>query len=300
MSLPLAAGRHLILRVDATPATGAGHAMRMANLAEAWTAAGGRVGYLGQLTIPFVVERFDRLGIARLGESTPAADCLVVDSYDDRTRGEGAALGRFGHRILVDDVGGSVPAGYEMVWNPNAYDARELYPNFGGRVLSGPSYLPIRDDLPVWRGNRDAATVIALGGGATPDRLRDGLAEFAARFPTVSVATTVRQAAPAWRVIEPNSFWSETAAASRLVTAAGSTTWEAAVVGIPTLLLKTAPNQALVYQWGRAQGVPALDALELDPRQLAERLSVLLPAARPVPPLHNGAPNVVAELVRAL
>jgi hypothetical protein len=101
-----------------------------------------------------------------------------------------------------------------------------------------------------------------------------------------------------WRRISPSRLWTEAAAARQLVTAAGTTVWEAAVVGIPVVLLMTAANQRLVYRWARDAGIPGLNALLVDPEFLAHQLRALLDVPAQLPRVENGVNRVVQRLAQ--
>lgn len=288
-------GRRLRLVVDATPVTGAGHAMRLATLAEAWMARGGRVETVGNLGLDFVARRYREIGIGDAESAASGADVLVVDSYDPGIRFQAAQEAEPALRVLVDDVGCQVPNGFDVVWNPNPYGSAAFYPGFVGRVLSGSDWVPIREGLPPWRQVRDEV-VVALGGGLAARQVLLALAQLAELMPEQAFAIPGPAPSARWRAVAPEAFWRETAGAKALVVAAGATVWEASLVGIPVITLQTADNQRLVYRWTRDAGVPGLNAMMVDADFLAHQLRALLPAARPVPVVPNGARRVAAEL----
>ncbi|MEO8449712.1 MAG: hypothetical protein ABI647_07985 [Gemmatimonadota bacterium] len=293
--------RVLVLRADSTAAVGAGHVMRLAALAESWRAAGGRVGLAGEITQRFVQDRIDGIGVEPWPlDGVGKADVLVVDTYHEPTRAQLGAEAAPRLRVLVDDVGLPVPAGYDVVWNPNPYPGKHLYPHFSGAVLEGPQHVPLRSTLPQWRRNGHDETMVSLGGGTPNPDVVDALQALSRLDHAGSFATTLARAPEGWRRIAPDAFWSEAATAARLVTAAGTTAWEAAAVGIPVVLLQTAPNQSLVYTWTRDLGVPAVNAALGDSEYLAQQIRVLLPAANPLPRLTDGSGRVVERLAALL
>ena len=85
-----------------------------------------------------------------------------------------------------------------------------------------------------------------------------------------------------------------------MVTAAGATAWEGAMVGIPMVVVAIAENQRLNYRWARNCGLPGANALLVDAEFLAHQLRALIPAAMIAPPLTNGAGRVANELARLL
>jgi spore coat polysaccharide biosynthesis predicted glycosyltransferase SpsG len=293
-----AKGLVLACRADATPAIGAGHAMRLSVLATAWLAGGGDVTWYGEVTIPFVQRRLGDLGIhPREEELDHGVAVFVIDSYDATVRYT-KGFANAAVRVLVDDLGGDVPPGYDVVWNPNAYGRAALYPGFSGAVLSGPEAVAIRDGLPPWQLRRDAETVVTIGGGDPPASVQDALTQLSELVTGQRFAIAGNWSPPGWRLVPPDDLWASASEARLIVTAAGTTVWEAASVQVPVILLQTADNQRFVYRWGRDAGVPGLNTLLIDAEFLAHQLRALLPAARPLPPLTNGAPAVAMRLGR--
>lgn len=289
--------RLLVLRADASAAVGAGHVMRLAALAQAWRAAGGAVRIAGEITQPFVQARLDEIGVGRCApDDIGHGDVLVVDTYDERTRVQLGMKGTRSLRVLVDDVGLLVPPGYNVVWNPNPYPSRHLYPHFAGAMLEGPLNVPLRTSLPRWIRSAGDETMVSLGGGAPNPTVLEALGVLSDLALGGHFATTLDPAPTGWRRVSAELFWTEAAVASRLVTAAGTTAWEAAAVGIPVVLVQTAPNQRLVYTWTRDLGVPGVNAALGDAEYLAHQIRALLPAARPMPRLTDGSARVVEQL----
>src|SRR5688500_9186552 len=131
----------LILRADADARTGAGHAMRLLALAEEWLRSKlGPVRFWGRLDVGFAATRAHDLAVAvGNGPTCFLERCvLVADLYNAGERQRLAARPEPSLRVLVDDVGGEVPAGFDVVWNPNAYGVACLYPAFAGQVIAGP------------------------------------------------------------------------------------------------------------------------------------------------------------------
>jgi hypothetical protein len=291
----------LVIRADATPEVGAGHLMRCASLGEAWTTGGlGPVRVQGRVTLPFVVQRLREIGIERCPEdgAMEAADVLLIDSYSASVRAEGAQA-RAGLKVLVDDVGGAVPDGFDVVWNPNAYGSALLYPGFSGRVLTGASCVPLRAGLPRWSGASGEGTAVALGGSSLPAPLRMGLEaalDGAAWRPVVGVGTWL----PAgWRSVPADEPWGSLSGCRRAVVGAGTSTWEAAAIGIPAVVVCFAPNQRLVFEWAAAAGVAVADLSGGDAAEVAHRLRGVLADARALPAIGNGA-TLVASVLRSL
>lgn len=292
-----ASAPRLCLRADADARIGAGHAMRLASLGEAWTGGGGRAVLWGRVELPFVAERLAGAGV-QVADAPPAdGGCvLVVDSYDEAVRA-GCAACPARLRVLVDDLGCPVPAGYGVVWNPNAYGCPALYPGFAGEVLGGPEAVPVRTGLPAWSGAGSPAVGAMLGGGDPGPVLREAMrivAEALGPKGLIGVGAWVRPPAARSDASRP---WTSLSRCGALVTAAGSSVWEAAAVGIPAVVVRTAANQDRIVRWARDAGVPAVDALNADDaRALAAEIMDALGRAAPLPRIEPGAGRVAQRL----
>jgi spore coat polysaccharide biosynthesis predicted glycosyltransferase SpsG len=305
MSVTTRAPRSLVLRADATAATGAGHVMRGAALAAAWREAGGTASLWGSVEIPFVRARLEALGVPVAADAR-AGTVLVVDSYDADVRRGLAGDAAYELRVLVDDLGGPVPAGYDVVWNPNPAADAARYPAFDGTVLAGARHVALPATLPRWApaaaGDRSAGdrrrVGVLLGGGAPPSALVSALAAAGAALPDHAFAGGAVWAPAGWTPLEATGVWSALATCDVLVTAGGTTMLEAAAVGIPAVVLQVADNQRANADWARAAGVPVLAATTpTEVASVADMLGAAMDRARPLPRLENGAPAVVRTLV---
>jgi hypothetical protein len=138
---------------------------------------------------------------------------------------------------------------------------------------------------------------VSLGGGRIPGGLRDAMSQLARLLPDAEFAMAGEWAPRGWRRIPRAELWREVVTAARLITAAGTTVWEAAAVGVPVVVVQTADNQRHVYRWVRDASVPGLDATVTDAEYLAIQLRTLLPLAAPLPPLSSGADRLAAALL---
>lgn len=287
----------LVLRADADPDRGAGHAMRLATLGAAWRRAGGEVVFAGRVSLPFVEAQLERLAIPLVSRGELEGDVLVVDSYDDAVRLAARVVTGVRARVLVDDLGEVDPGGYDAIWNPNPFGHADLYPGFRGRVVTGPAAVPVRPDLPARGEPIPNSVLVTLGGGRPPAGVRAAIRKLARRLPDLDFAMAGEWSPPDWRRIERSSLWEVAARSERVVLAAGTSTWEAAAMGLPLVLVKIADNQRLVFRWARDAGVPGVDASMVDPDYLAEHLEELLPVARPLPTIRSGADHVARSLL---
>jgi spore coat polysaccharide biosynthesis predicted glycosyltransferase SpsG len=272
--------------------------MRCATLAEAWRAAGlGTAVVHGDIALPFVRRRLAQAGIpvADAGAALAASDVLLVDSYDADVRQGGADQPLPALRALVDDGEGPVPSGYDVVWNPNPWSDAAAYAGRAPRVLAGAGHVPVRSGLPAWRGGASRDVGVTLGGGASGLAARQAFAESPLGSSGLRFCGPEAWAPPGWRTYAADAMCE----CAVLVTAAGTTLWEAGRVGIPTVAVVLADNQAPSAEWVRAAGVPVVDARGASAATLAAALHAAIAAARPVPPVADGAPVVARALAAA-
>ncbi|HEY9506779.1 MAG TPA: hypothetical protein VIQ27_12445 [Gemmatimonadales bacterium] len=292
----------LLIRADASATAGAGHAMRTLALAEAWAASGaGQVELAGAVELEFVRRRIANLGIAPLEQLAdrrlPAV--LVVDSYDQAARVEGGAWQPGTLRVLVDDLGGDVPAGYDVVWNPGPWGGEIPYPGFRGTVLSGVEWVPVTSGLPRWNGGEAGRVAVLLGGGRADPALAQAMERLTQQARGIAFSGVGAWVPPSWERLDAARLWTDAVRASALITAAGTSLLEAANVGIPVVVVCTADNQSPGARWARRASVPVVDARQADAAEIAAALERALPLARSLPPLHDCAPAVARWLLQA-
>jgi hypothetical protein len=275
--------------------------MRCLALAEAWSS--GTKTLWGDVDIDFVATAVRVAGVAQIDREPTMSQrsVLVVDTYDEAERHRGAGCSAAGARVLVDDVGCSVPEGYDAVWNPNAYGAPALYPGFGGAVFAGAMFTPVRQDIPRWTsGDAGSDVAITLGGSHIPEHIRAAL-EVLASDDAVRIRAAGSWVPPEWTHIDPTRLWADVIQAGCLLTAAGSTLWQAAVSRIPVVVLLMADNQRLIFEWAQRGGVPGVDALAIqDPKALARELRRALAEPRPTPPIPADGAARTAERLSSL
>jgi UDP-2,4-diacetamido-2,4,6-trideoxy-beta-L-altropyranose hydrolase len=290
----------LVIVADATDRIGAGHVMRCAALCDAWKhRSAGPAVVVGDVTIPFVRRRLANADVQILdAASAPRGRVVVVvDSYDPRIRNRGIALADAAIRVFVDDLGEPVPVGFDVVWNPNVFGSEALYPGFRGRVIGGPTTVPLRDDLPSWALSENGGIGITLGGANVPEILRAALLLLRETLPATPFVATGDWAPSGWKRIGPDQPWHELARCRAALVPAGSTLWEASAVGIPVAVVQTYSNQRLVFEYASAHGIPCVDAMGFrESHLLLEALGQGISRACPAPPISNGAPLVAQML----
>ena len=287
----------LVIRADATPEIGAGHLMRCAAVAEAWLARGSGGAYVwGDVDIAFVARRLNQLGIG-VGKSQPWWDpssVLVVDTYDPAERARLATIQGPRRRILVDDEGSPVPAGYDAVWLPSAAGHAGLYPEFAGTVFTGPESVALRGGLPIWNSAPPSRVGVLLGGGAVQGNVSAALASLATKMSRIQFAAAGTGVPRAWVRLNADDPWVTLARCDHLLAGAGSIMWEAAAVGIPVVLLLTAENQRRNFEWAQSSGVPCVVAVGKGAGDLCQALQDAIPRATPLPRILNGAEPLAA------
>ncbi len=167
----MAATAALALRADGGPAIGGGHVMRCLALAQAWSEAGGEIGFCAAALAPSLRRRLDREDFACIdieAEAGGAGDAaatiaaaarlgapvVVVDGYhfsvDYRRR-----LRHAGLKVTALDDNGEIGTYVDdLVINPNRHAASELYPQRADhtRLLLGTDYALLRREFRHWRG----------------------------------------------------------------------------------------------------------------------------------------------------
>jgi UDP-2,4-diacetamido-2,4,6-trideoxy-beta-L-altropyranose hydrolase len=285
----------LILRADASASVGAGHVMRCLSVAERWIEAGGRAVCWGDVELQFVRRRAESLGVPIVAHPGMPGSVLLVDVYGEDERRSLATSSAAARRVLVDDLGESVPRSYHAVWNPNAYGDANLYPGFSGEVIAGEDCVPIRCQLPRWIG--DGPGAVSFGGGQIPTPLRSALSQFHSALGVNDGWGVGESLPPGWQRVNEDDSWSDLQHAAWLITAAGSTLWEAAAVGIPVVVVVFADNQALAGSWAAQHGAPVLDVRDCtDPAEIAADIATAVRGARPLPFLRSGAAAVARSL----
>jgi len=262
---------------------GGGHVMRSLTLSQALTAQGATCVFVGPPALADVLDAFapdtPRIAAEDLAAAAvrEAFDAIVFDHYglsepDHRAMAQGRPV------LVIDDLADR-PLGADLVLDSGPArrpaDYMGLTPDTA-RLLLGPTYAPVRPEFAVlrepalaWRGEPVQRILVSLGltdvGGVTArvvdllrQRVQDvgldvvlggqapslpGLAKIARRDPRVLLHVDTPHMARL------------TAEADLGVGAAGSTTWERCVLGLPSLMVVLADNQR-----GAARAIAELEA----------------------------------------
>lgn len=278
-----------VLRCDASAGSGVGHLVRSLALAEAAGARGWEVALLGDVDAPLGRRLVAAAGVPvrpapadlrrALAEDgdLASADVLHVDHYD--VAGDLRTAGGPLVSSIEDGTFGRRPADVVVDSTLGAEDADR--PGDGsGTVLLGVRYAPLRAAVRAAR--RAAGTapahpgddVLVVMGGTDAFGVSAAAARLAARAGATRVrvvaagaaADRVRAEAPGAEVLGPQDDLPALAASAGVVlSAAGTSVWELACVGVPTAILAVTENQRTGYERavaaGIAVGLGGLDAV---------------------------------------
>ena len=261
---------------NAGPAVGGGHVMRSLTLAGALSDLGATCTFLAPPSVANVLDAFaPEASRAPAASTTPAdlapaavrveADALVFDHYDLAASDHDAMAG--GRPVLVIDDLADRPLGADMVLDSGparrAMDYAGLVPAHA-QVLTGPMTAPVRPEFAALRpealarrGGPVRRVQVALGltdvGGVTGrvvEALRPVLGRVAldvvvgGQAPSLESLRRIAAADSRVRLhVDAQDMARLTLEADLAVGAAGSTTWERCVLGLPSVLIQLARNQ---------------------------------------------------------
>ena len=312
------AGRKLVIRADAGPEIGTGHVMRALTLGQAWREAGGQVDFVTANATDPLIARLEKeeFFVHLLPKAHPAPEdwegtaraftggenlWLVLDgyhfdaAYHERARGAGVSI------LVVDDMAQLDRYAVDIVLNQNAH-ARSLeyeHPP-GTRLLLGLDYVLLRQEFQLdarsIRGTpRTARRILVTFGGVDPLHLTErsiealnrlALSDLEATVITTSenaeraALKTAVQASPHSIHLEVNLVdmtksmeWADLALCS-----GGTTVWELAFMGVPSLVIATSPPERLLTEGLDQVGLfeTWCPGGEVHPRGLAMRLENLI------------------------
>jgi len=258
---------------DAGPGVGGGHVMRCLTLAGALAAKGAGCAFVRTPEAADILARYAP-GMPLVGEDA-TADLVVLDSYRMAPATEAVWRARAGRLAVLDDL--MRPHDADLVLDPSfGRDARDYAAPV---VLAGPAYALVR---PAFVAARSAALarrgeparrcLVSLGltdvGGIT-GRVAAALADGALALDVVVGAgapslPALQALAADGRVtlhIDTDDMAGLIARADLCIGAGGSSVWERACLGLPTVTLILADNQRDMAMKLDAAGVTlALDA----------------------------------------
>jgi len=287
----------MLIRADAGPAIGVGHVMRCLALAQAWRDRGGEAHLVAvdlpqrlarrlqaeQLSHHPIDDHRDAASVADLAEQL-GASWLVIDGYEFDAEFQRNVQGRGFMVAVIDDLAQLDGWNTDLLLDQNLGADQKLYPGLSPatRCLFGPGYSLLRREVTeAIRGGREVVAesvrlVVVLFGGSDPQSLTPVALEAVARAALEGVAVTafvgpacpdlegIRARAERLEIdveiaVDPPDYASRLAEADLAVSAAGSTCWELAALGVPAIVTATAENQITVAR-GLVEAGVAIDA----------------------------------------
>ncbi len=266
----------ILFIADAGAEVGGGHVMRSLTLARAVSARGAEVQFLGPPEVRHLLDVFGPdVASAAAPSRAPAElaataenlsfDAVVFDHYD-LGAAEHAAIAAGRPSLAIDDLADR-RLGTDLVLDPGPARQADDYEGLveRDRLLLGPTYAPVRPAFAALRETALARRIgpvgrllVALGltdvGGITArvvERLRplappDVFIDVVVGGGAASLPQLLGLAAQDARItihIDARDMAGLTAGADAAIGAAGSTTWERCVLGLPSILLVLADNQ---------------------------------------------------------
>ena len=266
---------------------GTGHVMRCFALAQEWQQGGHRVQFVQAGTTPALTNRLSASGIdVRRIDAIPGsvedatqtiaaaheadARWIVADGYcfgaewQKRIKSEGIKL------LVLDDYGHADYYHADLILNQNLSASERLYEKRDplSHLLLGTRYALLRREFQEWRGFRRenptvARKILVTMGGCDSDNVTGKVLHALSKLPQMEVVVAVggsnpnlewlksfaRGRTPGVRlVVNADNMpelmaWADIAAA-----AAGSTSWELAFMGLPSLIFVVADNQVEAAQ----------------------------------------------------
>ena len=290
----MSTARNLLIRADAGPTIGVGHVMRCLALAQQWRAEGGRATFACSELPEVLIDRLRSEGCevvvidAAIGSLDDAAETLklaqdldavvVADGYNFSVDYQRALHGEARNLMVLDDFGQIGSYSADMILDQNLGTTEDTYVDrrSDGRLLLGSEYVMLRREfLEAGKSRREVGpivrNVLVTTGGADVGGLADKVLEVLDRVPeSLYITVVIGGAGPGKGVFEgraPSSHHQvrqvENATnmaelmveADLAVSAAGSTVWELAYLGVPAVLGVIAENQrvgASALEWSGA------------------------------------------------
>ncbi len=301
----------LLIRADAGPTIGIGHLMRCLALAQAWD---GPVRFLTACDQPTLLDRIAEEGFAL--ELLPASHpdpadwpataaalsatpgvCVVLDGYHLDTDYQ-RRVRQTGHPLLVIDDMVHL-AGYEadLLLNQNLHARPEMYADLtDAQLLLGSRHVLLRQAFFSARTQRQipprARNLLVTLGGSDPSNQTAKVIAAVGMIDDPGLAVTLVIGASNPHDYNPDdpriSLLRATdqmpalmAAADLVVSAAGSTCWEIAYMGLPAILLTVVDNQQGIASHLEQAGCAIDLGLQTDvcAAQIAQALESLLASA---------------------
>jgi UDP-2,4-diacetamido-2,4,6-trideoxy-beta-L-altropyranose hydrolase len=271
--------QRLLIRADASEQIGSGHLMRSLALAQAWQDSRGAVCLVARL-LPGTLERRWREENIEVRQFTGAgddarqtaelareigADWVVLDGYQFGPEFQRAIKNAGLMLLVVDDDGRSRDYVADLILNQAPYAVQDLYPRRGSstELLLGTRYALLRREFiqarpPDRECPPSARRMLVTLGGGDPDNCTRTILEAIAVIEKLTTIVVVGPSNPRAAELEqlarraggritvqrnPPDMSQLMTWADLAISAAGSTCWELAFMGLPMLLVVLANNQ---------------------------------------------------------
>lgn len=230
------------------------------------------------------------------------ASWIVVDGYHFEGDYQQALKSARTKVLFLDDAGHAQHYAADVVLNQNICAAESIYSNRAPytRLLLGPRFCLLRKEFVAWRKwKREiapvACRVLVTMGGSDPQKLSERAIRALSQIqsPAVEAAVVAGSSNPDYESLKslaarsgrnitvhrdvPNMpelmAWADVA-----ISAAGTTTWEMCLMGLPAVLITAAENQIQIAQElaRRECAIYLGDASNIQPEQISYALQSLL------------------------
>ena len=278
----------LLVRADASSQIGAGHVMRCLALSKAWQSVGGRVFFAAVEMAPMLSQRLQDDGISVLTVEGPpgsqddvksakeharrlGAEWMVVDGYRFGPEYHREVKGKNLLSLAIDDDGRFQEYCADVVLNQNASASEAMYPKRTSytRLLLGSYFTLLRPEFVAAQREHKhplvGKNILVTMGGSDPENVTLEVMEALAEIPVDERQLCVvvgsgnphiaglREAANRLGdnvVVEENPpnmarlmAWADLA-----VSAAGSTCWELAYMGVPAVVMAISRDHVGIAQ----------------------------------------------------
>lgn len=268
--------RTLVVRTDGSSEMGTGHVMRCLTLAQAWCESGGTVSFVSAAVpgglrdrilewageiVPLDVSPGSQADAEQTSSAATDrdADWVVVDGPQFDASYQETVSSAVSQLMTIDDMGDLEQYHADLVLNQNLHASPEMYTDLssGTELLLGSDYVLLRNEFLKWRDwspdvPTEANQLLVTLGGSDPDnatqKVLDALDRVTADLEVVVVAgaendyykslreraDTVDQSVQIERNID--NMAEQMARADFAVSSGGTTCWELAFMGVPTLV----------------------------------------------------------------
>lgn len=308
----------LLIRADASKEIGSGHIMRCLALAQAWRSDGGNTTFVLAASSPelkayienegfevfhihTVPGSFDDASITINFALAQMAQWIVLDGYhfcgdyQKTIRTGGIPL------LIIDDIFHANHYYADIVLNQNVYADKSNYHNFepNTQFLLGTKYVLLRNEFKQWGGYKRvvpplAQKILVTFGGSDPDNISAIVIQAlqSINIEGLNVVIVIGGLNPHYYILQemikdyanfslainvknmPELMgWADMA-----ISAGGTTCWELAFMGVPSILYPIAKNQENTVEYFKIKEIAQVFQEDdfFHPQKLAKKISELL------------------------